>query len=108
LGIFSFRTIGWYGAGLAWLRFFAWGCYFHIGADGAALKKTFVGMSYGALIAGVALALVVHNPVALPSLIAAPVYIAITVFFLVIFASLPLLLCAKYQFCCYVDDPQLY
>lgn len=91
-GVWAFLALGpLAGMVLVWVGFIAWGCYFHSGADSAALQKTIVGMSYGALIAGVALALVVHNPIALPAAIAAPVYIAITVFFLVIVASLPLL-----------------
>ena len=91
-GVWAFLALGpLAGMVLVWVGFIAWGCYFHSGADSAALQKTIVGMSYGALIAGVALALVVHNPIALSAAIAAPVYIAITVFFLVIVASLPLL-----------------
>lgn len=48
-------------------------------------------MVYGAVIAAIALALVVTNPIGLPGAVAAPVYIAVTVFFLVIVAGCNLL-----------------
>lgn len=72
---------------LVWAGFIAWGCYFHTGGDNAALQKTIAGMIYGAVIAGIALALVVHNPIGLPEAIAAPIYVAVTVFLLVIVAG---------------------
>lgn len=79
------------GSVLVWAGFIAWGSYFHSGGDTAALQKTIVGMIYGAVIAGVALALVVANPVGLGDAIAAPVYVGVTVFLLVIVANLSLL-----------------
>jgi hypothetical protein len=79
------------GSVLVWAGFIAWGSYFHSGGDAAALQKTIVGMIYGAVIAGVALALVVTNPVGLGAAIAAPVYVGVTVFFLVIVANISLL-----------------
>ena len=79
------------GSVLVWAGFIAWACYFHTGGDDAALQKTIAGNIYGAVIAGIALFLVVHNPVALPAAVAAPVYVAVTVFFLVIVASINLL-----------------
>lgn len=91
-GVWAFLAFGpLAGMVLVWVGFIAWGCYFHSGADSNALQKTIVGMSYGAVIAGLALALVVHNPIALPAAIAAPVYIALTVFLLVIVANCSLL-----------------
>ncbi len=91
-GVWAFLALGpLAGSVLVWAGFIAWGCYFHTGGDNAALQKTIVGMIYGAVIAGIALALVVTNPVSLPAAIAAPVYIAVTVFFLVIVAGLNLL-----------------
>jgi len=48
-------------------------------------------MSYGAVIAGVALALVGANPLNLPGAVGPAVYIAFTVFFLVIVAGISLL-----------------
>lgn len=79
------------GSVLVWAGFIAWGSYFHCGGDAAALQKTIVGMIYGAIIAGIALALVVANPVGLGDAIAAPIYVGITVFFLVIVANISLL-----------------
>jgi hypothetical protein len=91
-GVWAFLALGpLAGSVLVWAGFIAWGCYFHTGGDGAALQKTMVGMIYGAVVAGVALALVVANPIGLAAAIAAPVYIAVTVFFLVIVAGINLL-----------------
>jgi ABC-type phosphate transport system permease subunit len=91
-GVWAFLALGpLAGSVLVWAGFIAWGSYFHSGADGAALQKTIVGMIYGAVVAGVALALVVANPLGLAASIAAPVYVAITVFFLVIVAGINLL-----------------
>lgn len=91
-GIWAYLALGpLAGSVLVWAGFIAWGCYFHTGGDNAALQKTIVGMIYGAVIAGIALALVVNNPVGLPAAVAAPVYIGVTVFFLVIVAGISLL-----------------
>ncbi|HEU4709354.1 MAG TPA: DUF1097 domain-containing protein [Methylophilaceae bacterium] len=91
-GIWAYLALGpLAGYVLVWAGFIAWGCYFHSGADGAALQKTIAGMIYGAVIAGIALWLVVNNPVALPASIAGAVYIGVTVFFLVIVAGFNLL-----------------
>ncbi len=79
------------GSVLVWAGFIAWGSYFHSGGDTAALQKTIAGMIYGAVIAGIALALVVGNPVGLGDAIAAPVYVGVTVFLLVIVANISLL-----------------
>lgn len=91
-GVWAFLALGpLAGAVLVWVGFIAWGCYFHTGGDAASLQKTIAGMVYGAVVAGIALALIEHNPVGLPAAIAAPVYIAVTVFFLVIVAGCNLL-----------------
>lgn len=74
-------------AALVWVGFIAWGCYFHTGGDAAALQKTIAGMSYGAVIAGVALYLVSSGLLGALGVLAAPVIIAVTVFFLVIVAG---------------------
>ncbi len=78
------------GVAVVWVGFIAWGCYFHSGADNAALQKTIAGMSYGAIVAAIALAIVVADPTgdigALESL-EVPIIIAITVFALVIVAG---------------------
>jgi len=79
------------GSVLVWAGFIAWGAYFHTGGDNAALQKTIAGTVYGAILAGIALFLVVNNPVGLPASVAAPVYVGVTVFFLVIVAGINLL-----------------
>jgi len=91
-GVWVFLALGpLAGMVLVWAGFIAWGCYFHSGGDTAALKKTIAGMVYGAVIAGIALWLVGNNPVGLPDVAAAPVYVAVTVFLLVIVAGCNLL-----------------
>jgi hypothetical protein len=55
------------------------------------LQKTIAGMVYGAVLAGVALALVGANPLGLAGAAGPAVYIAVTVFFLVIVAGQNLL-----------------
>ena len=91
-GLWAYLALGpLAGSVLVWAGFIAWGCYFHTGGDTAALKKTIAGMIYGAVLAGVALLLVVNNPVGLPGAAAAPIYVAVTVFFLVIVAGIELL-----------------
>ncbi len=79
------------GSVLVWAGFIAWACFFHTGGDNAALQKTIVGMIYGAVIAGVALYLVGLNPLGLAGAVGPAVYVGVTVFFLVIVASISLL-----------------
>jgi hypothetical protein len=91
-GLWAYLALGpLAGSVLVWAGFIAWGCYFHTGGDDAALKKTIAGMIYGSVVAGIALLLVVNNPAGLPAGVAAPVYVAVTVFFLVIVAGCNLL-----------------
>lgn len=91
-GIWAYLALGpLAGFVLVWVGFIAWGCYFHSGADSAALQKTIAGMIYGAVIAGIALFLVGLNPLGLPGAVGPAVYIGVTVFFLVIVAGINLL-----------------
>lgn len=96
-GVWAFIALGPLGAedgtveALVWVGFIAWGCYFHSGADDAALQKTIAGMIYGAVLAGVALTLVGSNPLGLVGAVGPAVYIAATVFLLVIVAGQNLL-----------------
>ena len=91
-GVWAFLALGpLAGNVLVWAGFIAWGCYFALGADSTALQKTIVGMTYGAVIAGIALALVGANPLGLAGAAGPAVYIAVTVFLLVIVANIPLL-----------------
>jgi hypothetical protein len=87
-GVWAFLALGpLAGMVLVWVGFIAWGCYFHTGGDNAALQKTIAGMIYGAVLAGIALFLVGLNPIGLPGAVGPAVYIAVTVFFLVIVAG---------------------
>jgi Protein of unknown function (DUF1097) len=79
------------GVALVWVGFIAWGCYFHSGADNAALQKTIAGMSFGAVMAAIALALVSGGVLGGLGALSAPVIIAITVFPLVAAAGMNLL-----------------
>jgi len=91
-GVWAYLALGpLAGMVLVWAGFIAWGCYFHTGADNAALQKTIIGMIYGAVIAGVALYLVGLNPLGLPGAVGPAVYVGVTVFFLVIVAGCNLL-----------------
>jgi len=90
-GVWAFLALGPLGGdapmALVWVGFIAWGCYFHTGGDTAALQKTIAGMIYGAVIAGIALYLVSSGTLGGLGDLAAPVIIAVTVFFLVIVAG---------------------
>lgn len=83
-GVWAYLALGpLAGLVLVWAGFIAWACYFHSGADGAALTKTITGMSLGAVLAGVALYLVGANPLGLPGTFGPAVYVAVTVFVIV-------------------------
>ena len=76
---------------LVWAGFVAWGCFFHSGADDKAIKNTIAGNVYGVVIAWIALLVIVNVPVealgtAWPALV-----VGVTVFLLVIVASVDLL-----------------
>ncbi|HEY0906045.1 MAG TPA: DUF1097 domain-containing protein [Methylophilus sp.] len=79
------------GVALVWVGFIAWASFFHTGGDMAALQKTIAGMSYGAVLAGIALYLVSGGVLGGLGVLAAPVIIAVTVFPLVIIAGVNLL-----------------
>ena len=73
---------------LVWVGFIAWGSYFHSGADKDALSKTILGTAYGALIGWIALLIIVN--VHMPALggVWPAIVVGVTVFFLVIVASI--------------------
>ncbi|HIE90345.1 MAG TPA: DUF1097 domain-containing protein, partial [Methylophilaceae bacterium] len=79
------------GVALVWVGFISWGCYFHTGGDNAALQKTIAGMAFGAVMAGVALALVSGGALSGLGSLAAPVIIGATVFPLVAMSGTNLL-----------------
>lgn len=76
---------------LVWAGFVAWGCFFHSGGDNKALTKTIAGNAYGVVVAWIALLIIVN--VSIPALgVAWPAaVVGVTVFFLVIVASVDLL-----------------
>ncbi len=73
---------------LVWAGFIAWGCFFHSGADNNALSKTIAGTCYGALIGWIALLIIVNVPVPALGVAWPAIVVGITVFFLVIVASI--------------------
>jgi len=79
------------GIALVWVGFIAWGCFFHSGGDTAALQKTIAGMSFGAIMAAIALTLISGGALAGLGALGAPVIVAATVFPLVIVAGASLL-----------------
>ena len=73
---------------LVWAGFLAWGCFFHTGADTKALVKTIAGTVYGAVIAWIALLIIVNVPVASLGTVWPAIVVGVTVFCLVIVASI--------------------
>ncbi len=91
-GVWAFLALGALATlAIVWVGFIAWACYFHSGGDNAALSKTIAGMSFGAVMAGIALYLVSSGALGGLGNLAAPVIIAITVFPLVMLAGVDLL-----------------
>jgi Protein of unknown function (DUF1097) len=91
-GIWAFLALGpLSGFVLVWAGFIGWGCFFHSGANNNALVKTIVGNAYGALVAWVALLIIVNVPVPGLGAVWPAIVGGVTVFFLVIVASIDLL-----------------
>ena len=91
-GIWAFIALGpLSGYALVWVGFIAAGCFFAAGGDTKALTKTIAGMIYGAIIAWIALLIIKNVAVPLPSAIWPAIVVGVTVFFLVIVASIDLL-----------------
>src|SRR5258707_11825573 len=72
---------------LVWAGFIAWGCFFHTGGDNKALMKTIAGNAYGALVAWIAFLIIVNVPVPALGVVWPAIVVGVTVFFLVIVAS---------------------
>src|ERR1039457_1544379 len=70
-------------------RFHLLGCYF---GSGTALAKTIAGTAYGALVGWVALLIIVNVPMPALGVVRPAIVVGVTVFFLVIVASIDLLL----------------
>jgi hypothetical protein len=91
-GIWAFLALGpLSGFVLVWAGFIAWGCFFHTGGDSKALAKTIVGNAYGACVAWIALWIISSVPIPQLGSIWPAVVVGVTVFFLVIVASVDLL-----------------
>ena len=73
---------------LVWAGFVAWGCFFHSGGDNDALAKTIVGNIYGVVLAWIALLIIVNVPVEGLGTVWPAIVVGITVFALVIVASI--------------------
>jgi Protein of unknown function (DUF1097) len=73
---------------LVWAGFIAWGCFFHTGGDQKALVKTICGNVYGIIVAWIALLIIVNVSVPLPGALWPAIVVGVTVFFLVIVASI--------------------
>lgn len=73
---------------LVWAGFISWGCYF---GSGKALGKTIVGTAYGAVIGWIALLIIVNQPMPALGVVWPAIVVGVTVFFLVIVASIDLL-----------------
>src|ERR1700738_2173690 len=91
-GIWAFLALGpLSGFVLVWAGFIGWGCFFHSGANTNALVKTIIGNAYGALVAWVALLIIVNVPVPSLGAVWPAIVVGVTVFFLVVVASIDLL-----------------
>ena len=73
---------------LVWAGFVAWGCFFHSGGDNDALAKTIVGNIYGVVIAWIALLIIVNVSVEGLGTVWPAIVVGVTVFALVIVASI--------------------
>ncbi|MGQ0658470.1 MAG: DUF1097 domain-containing protein [Chromatiales bacterium] len=88
-GIWAYLALGPLSAfTLVWAGFIAWGCFFHTGGDNKALLKTICGNIYGIFIAWIALLVIFKTGIADKGVVAIAIVVAVTVFLLVIVASL--------------------
>ncbi len=88
-GIWAFLALGpLAGFVLVWAGFIAWGCFFHSGGDSKALTKTICGNIYGAFVGWIALMIIFTFGIGDHGVAAIAALVAVTVFFLVIVASM--------------------
>ena len=93
-GIWAFIALGPLAAfALVWAGFIAAGCFFAAGGDTKALTKTIAGIIYGAVIAWIALLIIAKIPVPALGTVWPAIVVGVTVFFLVIVASMDQLSC---------------
>ena len=88
-GIWAFIALGpLAGFALVWVGFIAAGCFFAAGGNTKALTKTIAGIIYGAVIAWIALFIIAKVPVPALGTVWPAIVVGVTVFFLVIVASI--------------------
>jgi hypothetical protein len=93
-GIWAFIALGFLSTfALVWAGFIAAGCFFAAGGDVKALTKTIAGIVYGAVIAWIALLVIAKVPVSALGTVWPAIVVGVTVFFLVIVASVDQLSC---------------
>jgi hypothetical protein len=93
-GIWAFIALGPLAAfALVWAGFIAAGCFFAAGGDTKALTKTIAGIIYGAVSAWIALFIIAKVPVPALGTVWPAIVVGVTVFFLVIVASIDQLSC---------------
>ena len=93
-GIWAFIALGPLAAfAFVWAGFIAAGCFFAAGGDTKALTKTISGIIYGAVIAWIALFIIAKVPVPALGTVWPAIVVGVTVFFLVIVASVDQLSC---------------
>jgi hypothetical protein len=93
-GIWAFIALGpLAGFALVWVGFIAAGCFFAAGGDTKALTKTIAGLIYGAVIAWIALLIIAKVPVPALGTVWPAIVVGVTVFCLVIVASIDQLSC---------------
>lgn len=76
---------------LVWAGFIAWGCFFHTGGDARALTRTIASTIYGAVLGWIALLIVVYVPIPPLGAVWPAIVVGVTVWGLVIIASVELL-----------------
>ena len=93
-GIWAFIALGSLSTfALVWAGFIAAGCFFAAGGDTKALTKTIAGIIYGGVIAWIALLIIAKVPVPALGTVWPAIVVGVTVFFLVIVASVDQLSC---------------
>lgn len=75
-------------AGLVWISFVAWGCFFQSGAGTKGLMTAVLGMSFGAIVGMVAVMLA-NGPLAGTGVMAAPIAVGLGAFVICLASKVP-------------------
>ncbi len=75
-------------AGLVWISFVAWGCFFQSGAGTKGLMTAVLGMSFGAIVGMVAVMLA-NGPLAGTGMMAAPIAVGLGAFVICLASKVP-------------------